>query len=109
MYIGLQNIALDLVSALQILPSSRLPRSSGGGENLFSDLSRLNLAIYSDDFDIERIMPLLNAVLSNEPDEIVWDRVYAAVTESTLPPFAARPTTPPQSGPSFTASFQQTP
>lgn len=56
-YVGLQNLALDLISALQILPASRLLRSSSGSKNLFSDLSRFHLAVSSDDFDIERVIP----------------------------------------------------
>lgn len=43
-----------------------------------------------------RVKPLLSAVLNNESDELIWDKVYSAVTESTLPP---RPL----------SSFQQTP
>ncbi len=84
--VGLQNLALDLISALQILPASRILNSSGGSKSLFGDLSRLNTAVYSNDFDIERVIPLLNAVLTNEPDEVIWNKVYAAVTESTPPP-----------------------
>jgi hypothetical protein len=85
-FLGVQNLALDLISALQILPASRLLCSRNGGKNLFSDLSRLNSIVNSDGFDIERIGPLLQAVLSNEPDDLIWDKVYATVTESTPPP-----------------------
>ena len=49
------------------------------------DLLNLNLAVYSDNFDIELIIPLLRAVLNNEPDEVIWNKVYTAVTESTPP------------------------
>jgi len=59
---------------------------AAGKKNLFSDLSRLNSAVNSGNFDIERIAPLLKAVVDNEPDQIVWDKVYDAVTESTPPP-----------------------
>lgn len=52
--------------------------------------------VNADDFDIERILPLLQAILHKEPDNVIWDRVYDAVTESTPP-----------AGP--TSSFQQTP
>jgi hypothetical protein len=85
-FLGVQNLALDLISALQILPASRLLCSRNGGKNLFSDLSRLNSIVNSDGFDIERIGPLLQAVLSNEPDDLIRDKVYATVTESTSPP-----------------------
>jgi hypothetical protein len=54
-----QNLALDLLLAPQSLRPSRLLRSSGSGKNHFSDLSRLNSALNSDDFDLDRIKPLL--------------------------------------------------
>ncbi|EJT69172.1 hypothetical protein GGTG_13281 [Gaeumannomyces tritici R3-111a-1] len=93
-----RNIALDLLSALQGLRASRLLHSSGSSKNLFSDLSRLNSAVNSDDFDLDRIKPLLNAVLADHlRDALIWDRVYDAVTESTPPP---RP---------IASSLQQTP
>ncbi|KAF2174644.1 hypothetical protein K469DRAFT_648111 [Zopfia rhizophila CBS 207.26] len=104
----LQTLALTLISALQILPASRQLCSSRGGKNLLDDLSKLMSAVNSDDFDIERIIPLLKAVLSKESDEVIWDKVYAAVIAFTA--FTvAKPTTPPQSGPPLTSSFQQTP
>ncbi|KAF1835673.1 hypothetical protein BDW02DRAFT_567708 [Decorospora gaudefroyi] len=53
---SLQDHALDLLSALQILPASRSLPSGTGGKNLFSDLSRLNLAVNSGDFDVRRII-----------------------------------------------------
>lgn len=46
-------------------------------------------AIYSNNFDIDRIRPLIDAILDNKPDEVVWNKVYDALTESTPPP---RPT-----------------
>ncbi|KAH7011997.1 hypothetical protein B0J12DRAFT_778670, partial [Macrophomina phaseolina] len=91
----LKDLALDVILALLALPASRRLRSRSGGKNLLDDLSRLNLAVNSDEFDLERIKPLLDAVLRREPDERIWDRVYDAVAESTPPP---RP-----------ASFPQTP
>ena len=42
----------------------------------------------SHDFDVERLIPLLNAVL-NESDEFIWNKVYDAITESTPPPHPA--------------------
>jgi Fungal protein kinase len=98
--IGLRNLALDLVTALQGLPASRVLPSSTGRGHIYGDLLNLNAAIYADGFDFEQIVPLLNAVLNNETDEVIWNNVYAAV---------ARPTTPLQSNLPFTASFQQTP
>jgi hypothetical protein len=104
----LQDHALDLVSALQILPASRLLPSTSCGKNLFSDISRLNLAINAGDFDVRRVIPLLRSVLNNEPDGVIWDNVYNLIAESTLGT-VTKPSTPPPSGPPCTSSFQQTP
>jgi hypothetical protein len=51
-----------------------------------TDLSRLSSAVISDNFDFDRVKPLLSAVLNHESDELIWDKVYSAVTESTPPP-----------------------
>jgi hypothetical protein len=71
---------------LLVLPASRILRSNSGNKNFFDDLLRLNSAVNSDDFDIERVTPLLKAVINNESDDIIWDKAYAAVTEFTPPP-----------------------
>ncbi|KAF3348006.1 hypothetical protein VD0002_g3548 [Verticillium dahliae] len=60
----LQNLALDLLLALQGCRASRLLRSGGRGKNLFGDLSTLSSAVNSDDFDFDRIKPLFNASLA---------------------------------------------
>src|ERR1700733_1772856 len=85
-FLGIQNLAFNLLLALQALPAPRLLCSSSGGKNLLSDLSRLNSILSSDLFDNEHNEPLLRAVLSNEPDDVIWDKAYAAVTETTPPP-----------------------
>ncbi|RYC78653.1 hypothetical protein BFJ63_vAg18473 [Fusarium oxysporum f. sp. narcissi] len=83
----LQNLVVDLLLALQGLRISRLLRSSGSGKNLLSDLSRLNAAVNLDDFDLDRIKPLLRLTLADKPDDaLIWNLVYDAVTESTPPP-----------------------
>ncbi|RSL38977.1 hypothetical protein CEP51_016856, partial [Fusarium floridanum] len=92
----LQNVVFVLVSGLQILPASRLLRASNG-RTLFSDLVRLISAAASDDFDFDRVKPLLKSALASEPDTLIWGQVYDAVTESTPPP---RP---------IASSLQQTP
>ena len=56
---------------LQILPAARLLRSNSGGKNLLSGLLRLIAPVNSDDFDFDRIKPLLNAVLTDQPDEFI--------------------------------------
>ena len=81
----MQDLASSLLSALQILPVTRVLHSKTGRDTLRSDLLRLISAVASDDFDVDRIKPLLNAVLSNEPDERIWSKVYSAVTGSTPP------------------------
>lgn len=53
-------------------------------------------AVNNDNFDIEQILPLLQAILRKEPDIVIWNAVNNAVTKSAPPP---RPT----------SSFQQTP
>ncbi|RSL45552.1 hypothetical protein CEP51_016063, partial [Fusarium floridanum] len=94
----LQNLIVDLLLALQGLRISRLLRASGSGKNLLSDLSRLNAAVNLDDFDLDRVKPLLRLSLTDKPaDTLIWDQVYDAVTESTPPP---RP---------IASSLQQTP
>lgn len=83
----LQDLAVHLLSALQVLPVARLLRSSGSGKNLFSDIGRLYSVAVSDDFDLDHIKPLLHAVLTeNTNDALIWTQVYAAVAEFTPPP-----------------------
>lgn len=82
--------------------------SNSNNVNLFGDLLELNSAVNAGNFDIKHIIPILRAVLNNEPDEVIWDKVYAAVATSTAFTVAI-PTTPPLSAPSLAASFQQTP
>ncbi|KAF1935424.1 hypothetical protein EJ02DRAFT_439253 [Clathrospora elynae] len=94
--VQLRNTLVDLLLALQSLPASRLLPSKRGNKDLLGDLLSLNPAIYSNNFDTTRIRPLLDAVLDKEPDEVIWDKVYNALTESTPPPRPA-------------SSIQQTP
>ncbi|KAJ2893912.1 hypothetical protein MKZ38_008116 [Zalerion maritima] len=83
----LQNLALDLPSALQTLPASRSLRSEASRKPIFSDRLSLNSAIISDDFDLTRIKPLLATALADDPDDAhIWRQVGRTVTESTPPP-----------------------
>ncbi|KAH6876701.1 hypothetical protein B0T10DRAFT_196376 [Thelonectria olida] len=83
----LQKLSIDLILALQGLRVSRLLRSASGGKNLFSDLSTLGSSVNSNDVDLDRIKPLLNAVLADDPDDaLIWDQVYRAISEPTPPP-----------------------
>lgn len=43
-------------------------------------------AINSNDFDCERLIPLLSAVLNKESDDAIWAKVYVVAAESTPPP-----------------------
>ncbi|KAF7857261.1 hypothetical protein EAF04_009502 [Stromatinia cepivora] len=82
----LQSIAVDLLSTLRKLPIARL-LCFKGGRTLFSELLGLNSAVTSDDFDLDRIKPLLNAALTDNPDDIfIWDQIYNIIIESTPPP-----------------------
>ncbi|KAF2452571.1 hypothetical protein BDY21DRAFT_382745 [Lineolata rhizophorae] len=94
--VTLQNLALNLVSALQTLPASRLLHSTSGGKNLFGDLLRFPTIIGSDEFDLKRSIPLLRTVLDNNVDELVWKEVYNIVAQSALTA-RGEPSTPPLS------------
>ncbi|KAJ8106981.1 hypothetical protein OPT61_g9180 [Boeremia exigua] len=91
-----QDVLIALVSALQTLPASRHLPSCRGGKNLLDDLSKFMTAVNDNSIDVERILPLLHAILHKASDEVIWDRVYEAITESTPPPRQA-------------SSIQQTP
>ena len=85
--LGRQNLSLGFISAFQALPASRLlPPISARNDDLLGDLLRLSSSIYSNESEFERLIPLLGAVLNRESDGLIWDKVYAAATESTPPP-----------------------
>src|SRR6266568_2013270 len=86
MLIGLKNAPVDLMLALQSLPASRSLPSKRGNKDLLGDLLSLYSTIYANNFDTAWTRPLLDAVLNNEADEIIWEKVYDAVTGSTPPP-----------------------
>ncbi|KAF3346064.1 mRNA export factor rsm1 [Verticillium dahliae VDG2] len=95
---GLRNLTLLLLSSLQSLSAAGLLQSKAGRGTLRADLLKLIAAVTSDDFNFDRIKPLLRQTLADETDEILlWKQVYNAVTEATPPP---RPTA---------SSLQQTP
>ncbi|KAK7188810.1 hypothetical protein PSPO01_04919 [Paraphaeosphaeria sporulosa] len=105
---GPKNSLLNLIYALQGLPITCLLPSKSNSVNLFGDLLELSSAVNSCNFDIRYIIPLLRAVLNNEPNKVIWDNAYAAVTAFTAF-IVTIPTTPLLSAPSLAASFQQTP
>ncbi|GIK06015.1 hypothetical protein Aspvir_010133 [Aspergillus viridinutans] len=82
----IQNLALDLVSVLRSLPDLRKRPSVNSRRNLLSDVLRLNSAISTDDFEIDRLIPLLTTVVKEESDNRIWDEALAVLAESTPPP-----------------------
>lgn len=84
--IDLQNCVLILLSALQTHPAARHLRSRSG-KTLFTELSRLNMLVTSDDFDFDCITPLIRSTHDDTLDDAVnWGHVLRAVTEPTPPP-----------------------
>ncbi|CAG8945741.1 unnamed protein product [Penicillium salamii] len=81
-----QDLASSLLTALQILPTARLLPSNSGGI-VRSNLLRLISAVAPNDFDLERIKPLLKiSIVNTSTDEQIWNLVDAATVESTPPP-----------------------
>lgn len=86
-YADIQNLTLDLLSALRNIPAIRFLPSKTGRGTLRSDLLRLELSLDSDDIDLDRVYPLLKTAITDVPDDArIWDQAYRAVTESTPPP-----------------------
>ncbi|OJD13569.1 hypothetical protein AJ78_05985 [Emergomyces pasteurianus Ep9510] len=77
-----RNRILDLILLLLNLPACRLLPSDSGSGTLLSDVAKLT----SNQFEPERIIPLLKAIRDKQCDETIWNKVYEAVTESTPPP-----------------------
>lgn len=86
MSLARKSISLDLVVALQALPASRVLPPVVGRQNLLSDLIILTSRINANESQFENLIPLLHAILSRESDDSIWDKVYAAVAESTSHP-----------------------
>ncbi|KAI1937935.1 hypothetical protein LOZ66_003517, partial [Ophidiomyces ophidiicola] len=78
---SINNRVLDFLVALPTLAACRILLSARGSGALYTDVLRL-----AANFEIIPLLPLLKAVHDKEPDEIIWDKVYEAVTESTPPP-----------------------
>ncbi|KAL8380591.1 hypothetical protein RB595_005050 [Gaeumannomyces hyphopodioides] len=96
----LRNFIRVFLRAAQNLPATDLLPARTGRGTLRDDLLRLELSLRSDDFDPDRIKPLLRAALAKDPNDApIWDQVYRAIA-------VAESTPPPQPIPS---SLQQTP
>ena len=72
----------NLILALQSLSTSYLLLSNGGNKSLLVNLLRLNLVVGSNDFNIEKFLPLLNLILCIEPNKVIWEKVYTIITKS---------------------------
>ncbi|KAE8151976.1 hypothetical protein BDV25DRAFT_80775 [Aspergillus avenaceus] len=82
----LLRLTLHLVPVLGTFPDLRTRPSVNSRENLLSDVLRFTSAIYSDDFDTEKLIPLLSAIVNKESDVIIWSKIQAVLIESTPPP-----------------------
>ncbi|KAM7187663.1 hypothetical protein V8F20_010872 [Naviculisporaceae sp. PSN 640] len=96
-YKDLQNIVRTFLRAAQNLPAADLLPAKTGPGTLRDDLLRLELSLRADEFDFNRIKPLLKSAIEPANDILIWKQVYCSVAESTPPP---RP---------IALSFQQTP
>ncbi|KAF5962908.1 hypothetical protein FBULB1_13735 [Fusarium bulbicola] len=93
----LRNLTLPLLFTLQSHAASDLLFTNNGRGTLRSSLLRLISAAASDNFDFDRVKPLLKSALAREPDDLIWDQACRVVVEPTLPPR------------SIASSLQQTP
>ncbi|KAE8352398.1 hypothetical protein BDV28DRAFT_3420 [Aspergillus coremiiformis] len=82
----LRNVALDLLSALRALPDMRKRQSVNNRRNLLDDFLSLNAVIASDAFDIDHFIPLMRVVLNQGSDNLIWEKLYATLRETTPPP-----------------------
>lgn len=82
---------MPLLMSLRVLLAAGLLFSKTGTNTLRDVLPTLVSAVTSNDFDLDRVKPLLRAALASEPrDSLIWNCVSAAAVEST-----PRPSTPP--------------
>lgn len=81
----LQNLILNLLAALQVLPAARILRANNG-KILFVEILGLNSAVASDDFDLDRLYPLLKVSVDRADDSTIWKEVKNAIAETTPPP-----------------------
>ncbi|KAL6406452.1 serine/threonine-protein kinase Sgk2 [Ilyonectria robusta] len=83
----LRNLTLPFLFALQSLSIAGLLVSRTSAGTLRNDLLKLIAAVASDDFDFDRVKPLLKEALADKPqDTLIWDLVSTAAVESTPPP-----------------------
>ncbi|KAI9715652.1 MAG: hypothetical protein M1812_005804 [Candelaria pacifica] len=96
----------SFIGTLLLLPAaSALPSKYRLGD-LSGDIALLYSSLSSRQTDIKLIVGLLHALITQEEDQKIWDKIYEALARTRPIP---QPTTLPPSRPSFTLSFQQTP
>ncbi|KAH0550889.1 hypothetical protein GP486_007747 [Trichoglossum hirsutum] len=95
---GLKNRVVELIGILLYLPAAPL-LDSNVYRTLDADLFQVQTSIRLGRYDIKRTAPLLDAVLRNKSDEIIWDKARVIVTEVI----------PPHSTPSTLSFLDQTP
>ncbi|KAI2078867.1 hypothetical protein LOZ36_006794 [Ophidiomyces ophidiicola] len=78
---NIKTRAFNFLITFTTLPACHQLISPRGSGALYLEVLRL-----AANFEIELLLPLLKAVHDKEPDEIIWDKVYEAVTESTPTP-----------------------
>ncbi|KAI9715639.1 MAG: hypothetical protein M1812_005791 [Candelaria pacifica] len=110
---GEKDAILDLILALLAQPAARTIRSRTGNGPLSGDIASFYARLSSEQEPAKHVAPLLKLVLTQQSDVTpqasdvdIWAAVLDLISLTRPIP---QPTTPPQSRPSFTSSFQQTP
>jgi len=96
MYIVIKSLVLDLILALQNQPASRILPSRIGDRTLAGDLGILYGRVDSNQLDIASAIPLVEQIVSNQPnaptwnDADIWHAVFELVarTNHITPPTA---------------------
>ncbi|KAL8855302.1 MAG: hypothetical protein Q9178_008056 [Gyalolechia marmorata] len=110
-----KDLILDFILALQAQPAARTIRSRIGNGPLSGDIASFYARLSAGQEKAKHVAPLLKLVLTlksgiapQNSDADIWTAVLDLIarTKPLLPP---QPTTPPQSHPSITSSFQHTP
>ncbi|KAF2647234.1 hypothetical protein K491DRAFT_614914 [Lophiostoma macrostomum CBS 122681] len=90
--VGLRKQTYHLVGALFELPASAALPSISARLNLDIDLFLLMVAISRRDLNARCAIPLLHAVLTQKPDDVVWNHVYQLLAKSMPPPSSPQST-----------------
>ncbi|OTB20509.1 hypothetical protein K445DRAFT_7288 [Daldinia sp. EC12] len=103
----LRDLVNLLLLTLQVHPASGLLAARTGRGTLRDGLRQLQVALNSDDLDLDRIKPLPKLALADDLDDaLIWDQAYLAVTEST-PPRPIQQTPPLSNTGDFSNSFDE--